>query len=266
MFEARYREPPSTIPAHWNDTLDTLLSHRSVRAYLPDPLPVGTLETLIVAAQSAASSSNLQPWSVVAIEDAQRRDRLAALAANQEHIRQAPLFLVWLADLSRLGHIAQQLEQPAEWLEYLDAFVVGVVDAALAAQNAVVALESLGLGSVYIGALRANVEAVSRELELPPQVVPLFGLCVGYPDPGPPTAIKPRLSQSVVLHRETYSPDAPDNAVARYDEVMGRFYAEQNMDAPNWTRHSTNRIRSAPVQQSGGVLSSSVRERGFDLK
>lgn len=266
LFEARYREPLTTLPTHWNDTLDTLLSHRSVRAYLPDALPAGTLETLIAAAQSAASSSNLQPWSVVAVEDVQRRDRLATLAANQEHIRQAPLFLVWLADLSRLDHIARRLDQLAEWLDYLDAFVVGVVDAALAAQNAVVALESLGLGSVYIGALRANVDAVSCELTLPAQVVPLFGLCVGYPDPAVPTAIKPRLPQSVILHRETYSAEVLDSAIARYDQVMTQFYAEQKMDVPEWTRHSTNRIRNVPLQQSGGALSSSVRERGFGLK
>jgi nitroreductase len=71
-------------PEHlWNETLTTLLSHRSVRAYLPDALPSQTLETLIAAAQAAATSSNLQTWSVVAIEDPARKSTLAQLAGNQ---------------------------------------------------------------------------------------------------------------------------------------------------------------------------------------
>jgi hypothetical protein len=68
LLHQRYRgELPVPIP--WNDTLDVLLSHRSTRAYLPDSLPEGTLETLVAAAQSAASSSNLHAWSVIAVED-----------------------------------------------------------------------------------------------------------------------------------------------------------------------------------------------------
>jgi hypothetical protein len=85
----------------WSDTLATLLSHRSIRAYLPDALPPGTLEVLIAAAQSASTSSNLQTWSVVAVEDANRKEELSKLTNNQAHIRQSPLFLVWLADLAR---------------------------------------------------------------------------------------------------------------------------------------------------------------------
>ena len=59
----------------WNPTIAGLLAHRSVRAYLPDPLAPGTIETLIAAAQSAATSSNLQLWSVVAVEDPAKRAR-----------------------------------------------------------------------------------------------------------------------------------------------------------------------------------------------
>ena len=61
----------------WNDHISSLLTHRSVRSYLSKPLPKGTLETLIAAAQSAASSSNLQLWSVVAVEDPARKERLS---------------------------------------------------------------------------------------------------------------------------------------------------------------------------------------------
>ena len=64
----RYRDTLD-LPVAWNETLDILLGHRSVRAFLSDPLPEGIVETLVAAAQSAASSSNLQPWSAVAVEN-----------------------------------------------------------------------------------------------------------------------------------------------------------------------------------------------------
>src|SRR5580698_8676436 len=85
----------------WNDVIATLLSHRSVRGFLSDALPEGTLETLVAAAQSASTSSNLQTWSVVAVTDPVKKAALAKIANGQKHIEQCPLFLVWLADLSR---------------------------------------------------------------------------------------------------------------------------------------------------------------------
>lgn len=89
LWQTRYRTPaPKTLPD--NAVLDLLLSHHSVRAYLPDALPEGTLEAGIAAASSAATSSNLQVWSVVAVENPETRARLAELCGNQKHIEVAP--------------------------------------------------------------------------------------------------------------------------------------------------------------------------------
>jgi nitroreductase len=126
LVQARYGIHSFNPKQLWNGTLATLLSHRSVRAYLPDALPPQTLETLVAAAQSASTSSNLQTWSVVAVEDPGRKDRLAQLAGNQSHIRQCPLFLVWLADLARLHYLAAQRGLAAEGLDYLDLAASGI--------------------------------------------------------------------------------------------------------------------------------------------
>jgi nitroreductase len=115
-----------------NATLETILSHRSVRAYRQDQLPPQTLELLVAAAQSASTSSNLQAWSVVAVEDSARKSRLAALAGGRNHIVQCPLFLVWLADLARLEDVAHEAGRSAAGLDYLECFIVAVVDTALA--------------------------------------------------------------------------------------------------------------------------------------
>ena len=181
-WQARYGDAPPPSPMPWNDTIGVLLRHHSVRAYRPDPLPEGTLPLLVAAAQSAATSSNMQTWSVVAVTDPTKKAALARVASDQKHIEQCPLLLVFLADLSRAERLAERQGEPLENLAYFETFLVAAIDAALAAQNAVVAAESLGLSTVYIGALRNGPETVAAELGLPKGAMGVFGLCVGYAD------------------------------------------------------------------------------------
>jgi nitroreductase len=263
----RYGESPALPADHpWNDTLDRLLAHRSVRAYRSDPLPPGTLEVLIAAAQSASTSSNLQAFSVVAVEDPARRDRLAKLARNQEHVRRAPLFLAWIADLSRIDGIRQRTGEPAEGLEFLEAFLIATIDAALAAQNAAIALESLGLGCCYIGALRNRPLEVADELNLPSASVALFGMCVGYEDAAKPADVKPRLPQPLVLHRERYDAGAQAVDIAHYDAVMGAFYAGQGLPQPDWSKHVLARLATAGSLNGRERLFEVLQQRGFPLR
>jgi nitroreductase len=266
LLAARYRDRLPE-PGTWNDTLSVILSHRSVRAYLPDALPDGTVEILVAAAQSAASSSNLQAWSVIAVEDKARKARLAALAGNQKHIEEAPLLLVWLADLNRLQRVAAAQNQKAEALDYLESFLLGAVDAALAAQNAFVALESLGLGGVYIGALRNKPLEVAAELGLPPHVVALFGLVVGHPDPNRPADVKPRLPQQAVFFREQYGfGEAGLLDVAAYDERFKVFQREQGLAEQGWSIQAGKRVQDAGALNGRDVLRDALSQMGFELK
>lgn len=267
FFRLRYGANATNVNIAENDSLKTLFSHRSIRAYLSQPLPEGTLETLVTAAQSASTSSNLQTWSVVAVEDVNRKEKLSQLAGNQAHIRQAPLFLVWLADLARLTHIAESNGLPHEALDYLEMFLMAAIDATLAAQNAVVAAESLGLGTVYIGGIRNHPEKVAEVLNLPPHVVGVFGLCVGYADPAVKAEIKPRLPQTAVLHRETYQLAAQDEAIAHYNEVMKAFYTAQNMNVPgDWSEHSAKRVAVAESLLGRDRLGEALNNLGFKLR
>ncbi len=266
LLRARYGHA-LPAPAVWNETLDLLLSHRSVRTYLPDTLPEGAIEALVAAAQSAASSSNLQAWSLIAVEDKARKARLAALAGNQKHIIEAPLLLVWLVDLNRLSKIADARQQPAEALEYFDSFLLGAVDAALAAQNALVAVESLGLGGVYIGALRNKPLEVAAELGLPPNVFALFGLVVGRPDPARPAEIKPRLPRQAVFFREQYSfGEAGLLDVEAYNERVRAFQLEQGLPQQDWSELIANRVRGLGSLHGREQLSDALHQLGFGLK
>jgi nitroreductase len=263
----RYRRNDTPGPVAWNETLEVILSHRSVRAFRPDALAEETLETLVAAAQSAPSSSNLQVWSVVAVEDLARKARLAALAGNQKHIVEAPLFLVWLIDFDRLTQLSRNDVIPCEALEYTETFLLGAVDATLAAQNAVVALESLGLGAVYIGGIRNNPENVAAELDLPTRVFALFGLAVGKPDPDRPTAVKPRLPQSSVLYREQYAwTDAQRAAAESYDPRIRAFQREQGLAEKDWTLQARERTRGPQSMAGRHVLRDVLERLGFELR
>ena len=257
--------PDGRLP-ETNEVLDLLLRHRSVRAYLPRPVPSGTLEVLVAAAQSASTSSNLQAWSLVAIEDPARKARLATLAGNQAHVAAAPLFLVWLADLARLEVVSRTQGAPAEGLDYLELLLVGVIDAALAAENAVIALESLGLSVVYIGGIRNRPEDVAAELGLPAGVFAVFGMCVGYEDPERPAQVKPRLPQAAVLHKEQYSLAAQAPAIRDYDATLAAFYAAQGMNPADWSSVAARRVRSASALTGRDRLVEALHNLGFKIR
>lgn len=245
LLATRYGKAFSELNLELNETLETLLSHKSIRHYLEKPLPDDMLELLVAAAQSAASSSNLQLWSVVAVTDLERKKCLSELANNQMQIVQAPLFLVWLADVARLENIMLAQNLDTQGLHQLDLFLIAVIDAALAAQNAVIAAESQGLSTVYIGALRNNVDSVSKELQLPERVFPVFGLCVGYANLEKKISVKPRLPQEAVLHREIYDASHTANAVENYNQIMTQFYEQNNMKVQgHWAKHCGDRILS----------------------
>ena len=266
LVHARYRDPALMAGVAMNPVLETILSHSSCRAFLPNPIPAGTLEAIIAAAASAATSSNMQVWSLMVVEDPARKARLAALAGGQKHIEQSPTFLVWLADLARFDTIARQNQSNVEGIHFLELFMVALIDAALAAQNAVVALESLGLGSVYIGALRNQPEKVAAELGLPKLVFPAFGLSIGVPDPAAASGIKPRLPQSVVVHREQYDTAVDPAAIAAYDARMSAFQQEQHMADERWTQRVINRVQTPQSLNGRDRMRAALAALGFELR
>jgi nitroreductase len=258
----------AAIPAAgpWNDAVARMLSHRSVRGYRSDPVPEGTLETLVAAAQSAATSSNLQAWSVVSVSDPARKARLAKIANNQKHIEQCPLFLAWIADLSRLERLGAANGVTLEGLPYLETFLVAVIDAALAAQNAVVAAESLGLSTVYIGALRNDPEAVARDLGLPQRAMAVFGLCVGYATPDAAGEVKPRLPQAAILHREQYGTAQEPALRQEFDATLADFSRRHEMAQYTWTERAIGRIAKLSALMGRDRMRQAVQALGFPLR
>ena len=270
LLTARYGPNPPLLPLKSfaeNTTLPLLLVHKSVRHFQPKSLPVGTLELLGAAAQSAASSSNLQAWSVVAVQDPKRKAEAAALCGDQDFIRQAPLFLVFCADLARLKSASMREDLPGAALDYTEMFLTAAIDTALAAQNAAVAAENLGLGICYVGSARNHPRELAALLGLPQRVIALFGLAVGWPVESETTTVKPRLPQPGMIHCESYDADASDQATTNYNETMRGFYESQKMNIEgDWSKHSAKRVAGPESLMGRETLREILEERGFGMK
>ena len=262
----RYGETALPAKGPWNDAIALMLDHRSVRGFKSDPLPAGTLETLIAAAQSAATSSNLQTWSVVAVNDPTTRAEFARIANNQKHIEQCPLFLAFIADVSRLERLGEQEKITMEVLPYLETYLVAAIDAALAAQNAVTAAESLGLSNVYIGAMRNDIVRVAELLELPPGAMCIFGLCIGYAADGVTNAVKPRLPQSAILHHERYSAAKDQELRAAYDTELTRYSRQHEMGQYSWTERVLSRAAKIKAMSGRDQLRAALAKLGLPAK
>ncbi len=253
-----------------NPTLELIHQHASVRHYKPDPVPAALVETIVAAAQRASSSSNLQSYSVVAVIEAAKRERLAELCGNQDHIRQAPVMLVWCADLARLRRVCE-LRHHALVSDTFENFLVAAVDAAIAAQTAALAAESLGLGICYIGSIRNCPDEVIGLLELPQLVFPITGMTVGYPATEPSRL--PRLPLEAVLHWEKYDASCQDAGLQKYDTDMlvTGIYQDRKVQVPgkaeelepySWLESAAR--RAARRERIG--LRASIMKQGFSLE
>ncbi len=250
----------------WNEVIASLLDHRSVRGYKPDPPPQRTLETLLAAAQSAATSSNMQWTTVISVTDPAKKKILAEIAGNQKQIEQCPLYLCWVADMTRNALISKAEKVEFETMPWLETFMVACIDVALAAQNAVVAAESLGLSTVYIGAMRNDPERVAKLLGLPKQSFVVFGLCVGYATEAAAGEVKPRLPQSIVLHHEHYNAGNADARRKTYDGEMAKFSQRQEMQSSTWTQRVLNRLGPLKSMNGRERMRAALANLGFEIR
>lgn len=221
-----------------NAVIETLLNHRSVRSFTPEPLTDEQIRVIVESAQHASTSSFIQAYSIIGVTDREKKQQLAALAGNQSYVAENGHFFVFCADLHRHTHIAAMHETEIDaTLETDEKLLVSVIDAALASQNAAVAAESMSLGICYIGGIRNDLFAVKTLLGLPERVIPLFGMAVGVP--AHVEDRKPRLPFEEVYHENTYEGDATEikRLLHTYDETIQDYYQvrESNRRSDTWT-------------------------------
>lgn len=210
-------------------TIELLCSHRSIRAFTDRPVTDEARKAIIAAAQSASTSSLLQCSSIIRISDRELRSQLVELTGGQEWVGHAPEFWVFCADFNRHLQIC-----PDAQLGRAEQLLLGCVDTALMAQNAMIAAESLGMGGVFIGGIRNNIGQVTELLQLPKFVLPLFGFCLGWPESVPD--VKPRIPQEMLVHENHYQP-VDMQVLADYDSRTSLYYEQRdsNQRSETWS-------------------------------
>jgi FMN reductase (NADPH) len=217
-----------------NKTIETMRAHRSIRKFKDKAVSDEMLETILTSAQCAATSNFVQAYTIIRVEDQQNRKVIASLSGDQQWIINAPVFLVFLADLNRLEAACQK--HAKEMTQgYMEQFIVATVDTALIAQNTLLAAESLGLGGVFIGAIRNNPKKICDMLNIPENAYPVFGMCLGYPDDMPP--VKPRLPLEGFFRKDAYQTNGVDDVLEAYDETTSKYYLsrDSNLKEETWS-------------------------------
>jgi len=226
-----------------NETLRLLMNHRSIRRFRPEPVTEEELQAIVEAAQMASTSSGVQAYSVIAVQEPEAKRRLAELCGDQAYVEECPVFLVWCADMHRLELAAgMSAGASVRAARNTEQFLIATIDVALAAQNAAIAAEALGLGIVYIGGVRNRIAEVGELLGLPELVYPVFGMCVGRPAQEP--LPRPRLPLAAVLHRERYDSSQQTERIGEYDERYRRYLSERSegRTAASWSEAMAAKI------------------------
>ncbi|WP_409304429.1 oxygen-insensitive NADPH nitroreductase [Peribacillus sp. SCS-155] len=221
-----------------NEVIETILNHRSIRSFKDKALSAEQVQAIVESAQAASTSSFIQAYTIIGVTDPVKKAELAQVAGNQPYVENTGHLFVFCADLHRHDIIAEMQEVDlTEPLESTEKFMVACIDAALAAQNASIAAESMGLGICYIGGIRNSLDKVREVLNIPSRVIPLFGLTVGYPDRI--TDKKPRLPFNNIYHENGYQADPEEfkAQLEQYDETVSNYYLERTKGAreDTWT-------------------------------
>jgi FMN reductase (NADPH) len=211
-----------------NQVIETLLNHRSVRNFQDRALSKEQIEQIVMGAQAASTSSFIQAYSIIGVTDQAKKDKLAEVVGNQPYVANNGHFFVFCADLHRHAIISElENKDVLPSLESTEKFMVSLIDAALAAQNAAVAAESMDLGICYIGGIRNNLEEVQRILKTPEYVIPLFGMAVGYPEKI--NDKKPRLPLEHVYMENEYQqdPNVFKKQLEDYNKIISEYYKDR---------------------------------------
>jgi nitroreductase len=201
------------------ETLRSIASYTSHRAWSEQRLDPALLRLLAACALSAPSKSYLQQADIIEVRDPAQRLAVEALVPSMPWMSSAPTLLVFCGNGRRFRHLFEAKGQ-AFTNEHLDGFFNPVVDASLVMMNFIQAALSQGLVCCPISVLRDQAEVLATILDIPEHVVPIAGLCVGYP--AQERSINPRLSLHATLHVDRFNDEAKEGLIAEFDE---RFIA-----------------------------------------
>lgn len=211
------------------DIFEILLKRATCRNFLPDPIPDDLMEKLLSAACASPSSGGFQNVSIICVKDEEKKKRLSQLSRSQAFVARAPVNLVFCVDHRRMRRIAEYELSPCAEGNSVGSLIIGVVDATIATQSVVLAAEALGLRSCYNGNVIDHPKELRELLKLPPGVLPVIMLTVGYP------------AASVVRRSRKYPPKVMVHEEVYRDLPMAELYAAHEEKYPE--TYSANKER-----------------------
>jgi FMN reductase [NAD(P)H] len=249
------------------DELARIAGHRVHRRFLPRAVEPALVRLLCACALSAPSKSDLQQADILIVRDKTKQRAITALIPDMPWIADAPVFLVFLADGSRLPQISQWRNKPFP-NDHLDLFFNAAVDSAIVLATFMRAAAAVGLGVCPISAIRDRPDVVSDLLELPARVVPVAGLCVGWPAEA--GGVTSRLGLATTLHEDRYQAGDLAQQIDAYDRRReARWAYRRQRDPERWGRSpaygwSEDKARqyAEPLRADFGAF---VRAKGFKL-
>ncbi len=215
-----------TVPSgeYANETMRLLLERSSCRSFYDKPIPDEIMNQVLEAGTHAPTGGNLQPYSIIKVENLTVKKRLAELCGNQPFIETAPVDLIFCLDWYRLRRWAELEMAPYAAHDSFRHFWIGFQDAIIAAQNICTAADSLGLGSCYVGTIIECLPQVREMFELPDGVFPLVLLSLGYPKERP--AVKHKHAIDIITHNEKYRKMSDEEIL----EVYNTKYPYEGVD------------------------------------
>jgi nitroreductase/FMN reductase [NAD(P)H] len=249
------------------DGLARIAVHRVHRRWLARDVSRDLLRLLCACALSAPSKSDLQQGDILVIRDVAKRNAIAGLLPEMPWVSDAPVFLVFLANGRRLPEISRMRGKPFP-NDHLDLFFNATVDAAIVMTTFLHAAEAAGLGCCPISVIRDHARVISEMLELPEKVVPVAGMCVGWP--AEEGGITPRLPLDVSVHEERFTESDLAGKIDAYDHRRVATHPYRNQrDTERFGRSefygwSEDKARqyAVPLRTEFGAF---VRNKNFNL-
>lgn len=224
------------------EALEVMNQHKAYRNFDENyQLSETELKKILQASRQPPSWMNGQMYSIIVVKDQEIRKQLVAMNPRNPHVLHSSVFLVFVADLKRTQKVAEHYGVDYRINEGFDPVITAVTDAALALENAVIATEALGLGSVVVGTIRKDIAEVSELLKLPDYVLPVAGLSIGKPIVD--MRVKPRLPEEAVIHYDTYT-DYDYSVIEEYDDTMEKF--AEARETKLWSKKFADYFSNSP--------------------
>lgn len=204
-----------------NETIRQIYERKSVRVFTDEPITSEQREAILHAAIQAPTAGNMSLYSIIDVQEQKLKDILAERCDNQPFIAKAPLVLLFLVDWKKWVDIFEAHGMPVNHLEESD-LLLGAQDCMAAAQNAVIAAQSMGIGSCYIGDILENVEANRELFHIPSHATPFALLVFGYPTEQQKARTKPvRFDINELVHINHYTPLEGNDLEAAFQHHSG---------------------------------------------